>query len=85
MRGKELRERFSRLQERVGKLEAAEISVRFCSACKHDTIQQLHPWRTFAGAVPGQFEDFHRCLTCGTDWVYSTETVATKYKVHKDD
>ena len=83
MKDKELKERFSWLQERVGKLEAAEISVRFCSACEKDTIHQFHPRRTLVYVIRDQWSDFYRCLNCGTDWMYSTETVATKYKPPK--
>ena len=91
MRDGELRERFSDahrnrvwLEERIKVLEGAGFSVNLCSSCEHDTIHQYHPRATWYGDmvtyVSGQSEDFHRCLNCGKDWVYSMEAVAREYK-----
>ncbi len=77
--------RYNDLVVRVERLEDPDTSIRPCPKCKHDTIHQFHPqtvWRrtTMLIYTLGQLENFHRCLNCGKDWVYSEETVAREYK-----
>ncbi len=87
MKDKELRrevdERFKEL-----KMMGLGVSIKYCKECKHDTMHAGHPRRRygayyFSASWEPQTEDFHRCLNCGTDWVYETEIVAREYKPPK--
>ena len=95
MKDKELREevneRLRKLEARqdgllacVVELEGFDVSIKYCKDCKHDTLHERHlkPLYYFVDGSNGerQIETFHRCLNCGADWVYETETVARKYK-----
>ena len=75
--------RNTELHCRVVELEDLKLSILPCPRCKHETIHQFWPCRGYVGwgtyVINDQTEDFHRCLNCGGDWVYGTETVATKY------
>ena len=87
------------LSTRVGALEELRLAVKRCVTCSHDTLHQfhprLHPFTIDSTGIvsPGrsiavegdhlQQEDFHRCLTCGKDWVYGTEETARPYKPQK--
>ena len=61
-----------------------DVSIRGCGKCGHDTLHERHPkplyYSIHWGDGEKQTETFHRCLNCGTDWVYNTETVAREYK-----
>ena len=96
MKDKELEKRFGEIERdrggltrRIADLEDGQFVVRRCPSCEHDTIHQFYPlckWNGFRAVyASGQSENFHRCLNCGADWVYSTETVATKYKPLGED
>lgn len=87
------------LNSRVEALEELRLAVKPCPECGHDTLHQFHPrcspFRLGSSdtyslgrsvAIEGdsfQQEDFHRCLTCGKDWVYGTEETARPHKPPK--
>ena len=79
------------LKEDVGEMKAADLDVliKGCKKCGHDTLHERHLKPLYYVNVGSngekQTETFHRCLNCGTDWVYSEETVVTKYKPPKGD
>ena len=83
----DIRVRDGNLRSRVARLENMNLSILPCPQCKHETIHQFWPYLRWDGfrtrIINNQTEDFHRCLNCGSDWVYDTETVAREYKPPK--
>lgn len=87
------------LRHRLDALEELRLAVKSYPTCSHDTLHQFHPRSSpfrlgtddtysigRSVAVEGnsfQQEDFHRCLTCGKDWVYGTQETAKPRKLPK--